>query len=394
MNSLDNFARTKLRGLEKKSTRREIHVSERHDQTRVTRRGKTLISFCCNDYLNFSHHADVKKAAQDAIEQYGAGAGASRLITGNHPLIHQLEKKLAQFKGTEDACVFSSGYMANIGIIPSFIGPQDIIFLDELSHACLFAGARLSGAAQKIFRHNDMAHLEQLLEEHRKTHTHAMILTDGIFSMDGDLAPLDIMAGLAEKYDAWLMSDDAHGIGILGRNVKSGILGRTVKSGSRACFDPLPHIPLQMGTLSKALGSFGGYLCASRPVIDLIKTRARSLIFTTALPPASAAAALKALQIIEEDPEYCQRPVENARIFCEYLNLPTPQSPIVPIIIGAADTCMAAAAELEDKGFLVTGIRPPTVPQGTARLRITFCARHQKEDILRLAQTIQEMAIL
>lgn len=385
MNSLDTFADTKLRGLEEKFTRRHIHVSERQENAYTLRQGKALISFCCNDYLNFTHHPEVKQAAKQAIDIYGAGAGASRLVTGNHPLIDTLEKQLAQLKGTEDACVFSSGYMANMGIIPCFIGAADIIFLDEFSHACLFAGSQLSKAKIKIFRHNDMAHLEELLEMHRKDHPRAIILTDGVFSMDGDLAPLDQIAPLAKRHDAWLMTDDAHGIGIMGGNNRSG---------SRATFDPLPEIPLQMGTLSKAIGSFGGYLCASKSVIDLVKTRARSLIFTTALPPASAAAALKALELIERDPDYCDRPIQNATLFCQQLGLPTPVSPIVPVIIGEAAKCMEAAAHLEERGFLVTGIRPPTVAIGTARLRITFSARHSKEDILRLAHTIREMNLL
>lgn len=383
MTSLDDFASTKLTGLEKSGLRRTLQVTHRKAGGKSLRGNKELISFCCNDYLGFSHHKKITAAAAKAVQEYGAGSGASRLITGNHPLIDELERRLAKLKGTEAACVFSSGYLTNIGVIPTFVGANDVIFADELSHACLRAGGDLSRATIHYFRHNDTAHLKALLQQHRASHPHALILTDGIFSMDGDLAPLDELARLATNHDSWLMTDDAHGIGVVGG-------GR----GSAFEFDPVPDIALQMGTLSKAIGSFGGYICASRPVIDLIKTRARSLIFTTALPPASAAAALSALDIIENEPDYCALPVQKAALFCRQMNLPAPQSPIVPIIVGDSRAVMEHAEKLEEQGFLVTGIRPPTVAEGTARLRLTFCATHPDKDILRLADAIRELDIL
>lgn len=382
MTSLDSYARQKLKPLQEKGLKREIHVTERLSGATVMRSGKELISFCCNDYLNFTHHPAVKKAAQDAINHYGTGAGASRLITGNHPLIRLLEQRLAQLKGTEDACLFSSGYLANIGIIPTFAGPKDVIFLDELSHASLRAGSTLSQAKLYYFHHNDIDHLQSLLTQYRKNHQNALIVTDGVFSMDGDLAPLDEISKLAENNDAWLMTDDAHGLGIMGK-------GR----GSRYMFDPLPTIPLQMGTLSKAIGSFGAYLCASTPVIELIKTRARSLIYTTALPPASVAAALAALDIIETDQDYCALPMKHARLFTDLLDLPSPQSPIVPLIIGDTDKTMHYASLLEKEGFLISGIRPPTVATGTARLRFTFSAEHKPKDIRRLVAALKKHGI-
>lgn len=382
MKSLEEFTRKKLKPLIKQGLKRDIHVTERTEKGITLRGERQLISFCCNDYLNFTHHPEVTQAAKNAIDRYGAGAGASRLITGNHPLIDELEHRLAQLKGTEDACVFSSGYLANIGIIPSLIGKKDIIFIDELSHACLHAGSSLSFAHTVAYRHNDMDHLLELIHQSRKNHPNALILTDGVFSMDGDLAPLDELSILAQGNDCWLMSDDAHGLGVVGNG-----------KGSRHMFRPLPDIPLQMGTLSKAIGSFGGYLCASKPVIDLIKTRARSLIYTTALPPASAAAALAALDIIEGDHDYCRRPLENAREFARLVGLPKPDSPIVPIIIGDTERTMHFAATLEAQGFLVTGIRPPTVAVGTARLRFTFSALHQKDDIRALATAIKKHGI-
>ncbi len=390
MTSLDSFAREKLQPLIDKGLKREIHVTARRPGARAVRDGRQMISFCCNDYLNFTHHPKVRQAAKEAIDRYGAGSGASRLVTGNHPLIRELEQRLARLKGAEEACVFSSGYLANIGIIPTFIGRDDIIFLDELSHASLRAGSSLSRAEIHYFRHNDMDHLQTLIKQRRESHPNALIVTDGVFSMDGDLAPLDRLSELARQHDCWLMSDDAHGLGVVGRGVGNRSV---VNRGSRYMFTPPPDIPLQMGTLSKAIGSFGAYLCASRPVIDLIRTRARSLIYTTALPPASVAAALAALEIIEREHDYCARPLKNARRFAELLNLPAPQSPIVPIIIGAAEQTMRYAALLEEDGFLVTGIRPPTVAAGTARLRFTFSADHQEPDIRALVAAIKKHGI-
>ncbi|MCF8474645.1 MAG: aminotransferase class I/II-fold pyridoxal phosphate-dependent enzyme [Emcibacter sp.] len=383
MKSLETFAEKKLTTLTNKGLKREIIVTERLDKAMIVRNGRPLISFCCNDYLNFSHHPKIKQAAIDAINQFGSGAGASRLITGDHPLIRTLEQRLAKIKNTDDACVFSSGYMANIGIIPTFIGKHDVIFLDELCHACLIAGSELSGGHKIFFRHNDMDHLQDLIHKERHHYNNALILTDGVFSMDGDLAPLDQLSVIAKNNDCWLMSDDAHGLGVIGDG-----------KGSRHMFDPLPDIPLQMGTLSKAVGSFGGYLCASHAVIALIKTRARSLIYTTALPPASVAAALAALDIIETEHVYCKRPLENAKYFASLLDLPLPQSPIIPIIIGDTSQTMIYAKALENDGFLITGIRPPTVAEGTARLRFTFTALHRKEDIQALSKAIKKHGIL
>jgi len=387
MPSLDNFARKKLATLTEKGLKRIILDTERLEDGRALRGGKSLISFCCNDYLSLSHHPKVKQAAKEAIDRYGVGAGASRLITGNHPLITALEKRLAILKGTEDACLFSSGYLANIGIIPALIGPGDIIFSDALSHACLRAGSQLSGGHTVFFRHNDLDHLKDLITQLRGQYENALILTDGVFSMDGDLAPLDDLSAIAAATDCWLMSDDAHGLGVIGR-------GKNLCKGSRYMFDPPPEIPLQMGTLSKAIGGFGGYLCAAKPVIDLLKTRARSLIYTTALPPASVAGALAALDIIETDHAYCQRPMDNALLFAQLLGLPKPQSPIIPLIIGDSAKCMAYAAALEQEGFLVTGIRPPTVAEGTARLRFTFTAKHTSENIHALAAALKKQGII
>jgi len=383
MESLNEFAGDKLAGLEARRLRRRLVETERFGAAEARRDGRALISFCCNDYLNLSHHPDVKRAAIAATERYGAGAGASRLVTGNHPLFRDLEQRLAALKGTEDACVFGSGYLANLGIVPSLVGPRDMILADELSHACLLAGGGLSGAAMHRFRHNDMGHVRDLLDEHRARHPRCLILTDGVFSMDGDLAPLAEMQVLAEAHDAWLLSDDAHGIGVMG-----GGRGSAHAHGNAAA------PPLQMGTLSKAIGSYGGYLCASQPVIDLMRTRARTLIYSTGLPPSAVAASLAALDIIENDLEFCRRPIENARRFASALGLAEPQSPIVPLVLGGAEAALTASRELTESGFLVSAIRPPTVPDGTARLRFTFTASHDGPTIDRLAEIVRTRVLI
>ena len=300
-------------------------------------------------------------------------------MTGNHPLFAELETKLAKLKDTEAACIFGSGYLTNLGIISALMGRNDLVIVDELSHSCILAGAALSGGKMLMFRHNDVAHAAELLKAHRAGHRHAMIATDGVFSMDGDLAPLHELAALAREYDAWLLSDDAHGIGVVG-----GGRGSTFARARKA------NVDLQMGTLSKAVGSYGGYLCASQPVIDLIKTRARTLVYSTGLPPASVAAAMAAIDLIERDPNHAIKPLRKAKAFTARLNLPEAQSPIVPIIIGDAEETLKASRMLEDEGFLVAAIRPPTVAPGTSRLRLTFTAAHPDTEIERLASIIGE----
>ena len=301
MHSLDAFAQDKLASLRERHLYRALNETLREDGIWVDRNGRRLLSFSCNDYLNLTQHPAIKQAAISAIEKYGAGSGASRLVTGNHPLYAKLEARLAEFKRTEAACVFGSGYLANTGIIPVLIGSDGLVLLDEFSHACIYAGAQLSHGQVKTFRHNDVSHARALLDAHRTQHDRALIVTDGVFSMAGDIAPLEDLLALAEQYDAWLMSDDAHGIGVLG-------------GGRGSSFSENSHIavPLQMGTLSKAIGSYGGYLCASEPVIELMRNRARTLIYSTGLPPASVAAAIAALDLIEREPAYAALPVAKA----------------------------------------------------------------------------------
>lgn len=380
--TLDAFARAKLDRLAAENLRRTLTETRRTPGIGAERGGRSLISFCCNDYLNLSQHEAVKRAAIQAVEAFGAGAGASRLVTGNHPLYGDLERRLARIKGASAACVFGSGYLANTGVIPALVGAEDLIVMDALVHASMHAGARLSRARIEQFAHNDADHLGRLLRRHRAAHPHALVLTEGVFSMDGDRAPIAALAAVARGHDAWLMVDDAHGFGVLG-------------GGRGSAFEDQPpaEVPLHLGTLSKAVGGYGGFVTASRAVVELIATRARSLIYSTGLPPAVVASALAALDVIEAEPERVARPVAHARAFTGLLGLKPAESQIVPLVVGQADRALAASAALEERGFLVTAIRPPTVPAGTARLRLSFTAEHRPGDIEDLAAAIRDIGL-
>ena len=367
MCSLDEFAARKLATLEQASLRRRLITTARADGIWVERGGRRLLSFSCNDYLGFTQHPALKAAAISAIERHGVGAGASRLVTGDHPLYAKLESRLARFKGTAAACVFGSGYLANAGIAQALVGRDDLILIDELAHSSLWAGARASRATVHAFRHNDAREASDLLGEHRARHSRALIVTESVFSMDGDRAPLDELAGLARRADAWLMVDDAHDL------------------------DPPARadVPLRIGTLSKALGGYGGYLCASEPVIEMMRNRARTLIYSTGLPPAVVAAGIAALDLIEAEPALSALPIRKARAFTRAAGLPDAESAIVPVVIGDAVAALDASRLLEDAGFLVVAIRPPTVPEGTARLRLAFSVLHPDGEIERLAGIVR-----
>ena len=376
-NSLDIFCGEKINKLEESASFRKLKTTHRIAIAQSHQAGKSLISFSCNDYLGLSHHPTLLEKANEAAKLYGTGAAASRLITGNYPLLEELEEKLAKLKNTQACLVFGSGFLANIGLIPALASSDDLVLVDELAHACLNSGARLSGSKVIRFKHNDCADLEHHLTEHRTSTRKCLILTDTVFSMDGDLAPLPALRDIANRYDSWLITDDAHGIGVLGA-------GR----GGGFAFDPPVVADVQMGTLSKALGSYGGYVCGSQKLIDLLVNRARSFVYSTGLPPMSTAAALAALEIIEQDPTLVDKPLAYAQQFCDRVGIPAPQSPIVPIIFGDNDTVIAVSEKLANEGFLVSAIRPPTVPNNTARLRIAFNASHKTADIDRLADLI------
>lgn len=364
--SLEQYALEKLATIEGKGQRRILKLSARSSHGHITREDKHAISFSDNDYLGLSQDPRVKKAASDAALLYGAGAGASRLITGDTPLNAQLENKLAEVKKTEAALVFGSGYLANISLTPALMRKGDLIILDELSHNCMFAGAKLSGADVQTFNHNDVEHARELLSVSNAPRK--LLMTETVFSMDGDLAPLSALHGICEDHGCWMMTDDAHGLGILNT------------------YNPAP---IQMGTFSKAAGSYGGYVCGPRALIDLLINRGRGFIYTTGLPPAALAASLEALNIMEQEPERRETVLGHARSFCQTLDLPTPDSAIVPLIIGAETDALEASQKLANEGFIVTAIRPPTVPEGTSRLRVSFNADHRAEDVATLAALLR-----
>ncbi|CUS36582.1 8-amino-7-oxononanoate synthase [Candidatus Nitrospira nitrificans] len=337
--------------------------------------GRDVLLLSSNDYLGLANHPDVIRAAIHATEQYGAGSGASRLVSGTLPPHTHLEAALATFKGTEAALLFGAGYLANIGIIPNLIGQGGLILADRLCHASLIDGCRLSRADLRIFRHRDCAHLESLLRRRRTTRP-TLIITEGLFSMDGDLAPLSDLASLAERYEATLYVDDAHGTGVMGPT------GR----GTIEQFGLEQRIPFHMGTLSKALGSHGAYVVGSNDFIQYLINVTRPFIFTTALPPAIAAAASAAVVVIQREPERRMRLWSNRqRLFTgmQALGFQMTQtvSPILPILLGDAAIASAFADRLLTHGIYASAIRPPTVPDGTSRIRFTVTSEHTTEQI-------------
>ena len=381
--TVDLMAKAKLQKLDQQNLLRSLQETGRDEACNVIRAGQNLISFCCNDYLGLSQNPDVKNAAVNAVLEYGVGAGASRLVTGNHPLYEQLESLLANIKGTEAALVFGSGYLANLGVPPVIAGRNDLIVADELSHASMRAGIRASTADSVLFRHNDILNCRAILKQKRHKYKNCLLMTEGVFSMDGDLAPLVDLCNLAEEFDSIILTDDAHGFGVMGE-------GR----GSAAELGVSDRIPLQMGTLSKSVGVYGGFICASRAVIDLLVNRGRSLIYATGLPPSVVAAAVASLKIIQTNKKLTNLPILNARRFSRRLGLPDADSPIIPIITKTSKKALESSQKLMNEGFLVTAIRPPTVPEGTARLRFTFSARHRKEEIDRLAATVLKIGLV
>ena len=374
MPSLETFAQEQLEKLEQSGRKRALKPHFQADGLYVVENGKRYLSFASNDYLALSHHPEVIKAAQAALKTYGAGATASRLVVGNHPLYRELETALAKAKDTEAALVFGSGYLTAMGVIPALVGKGDIIIADKLIHACMLDGAKNSGAVLKRFKHNDVQHLEALLKDERKQYKNCLILTEHVFSMDGDTAPLELMRKLADKHNAWLMSDDAHSIVIPS---KDGIHETKKMDTGLRRYDNF----IIMGTLSKTLGSYGGYIAGSKAVVDYLQSSARSLIFSTGLPPAVIAAAIASLKIAQVEPWRAKKAIENANYFARHTAHAADPSSIVPYIVGDAAKALKLSAKLKSEGFWVPAIRPPTVPEGKARLRFSFTAAHDKKHI-------------
>ncbi len=392
MKSLAQFARAKMEEIAAANLVRVLKPTMRGPQAggglAIIRNCRPLISFSCNDYLGLSHHPKVIAAAVAATERYGAGAGASRYVTGDNPLYDAIETRLARIKGSETAIVFGSGYLANLGIIPALLGEGDLIVGDEWMHACMHGGSRLSRAKIILFRHNDADHCAQILAKERGKYRHCIVMTEGVFSMDGDRAPVKRLAEIAKQHDAWLFTDDAHALGVIGEGRGSAHAAGFHAKGADG------QVPLQMGTLSKAVGAYGGYLCADADTLELVRHRARSLIYSTGLPPAALGAANAALDLIETDAELVAKPLAKAQLFTSALNLPAAESAIVPVMLGEPKRALAAAQQLEEAGFMVVAIRPPTVPEDTSRLRVTFSAAHDDADVLRLAETLRNLKVV
>jgi glycine C-acetyltransferase len=340
--------------------------------------GKQVINLASNNYLGFTNHPLLREAAIDAIRRYGVGSGAVRTIAGTMRIHMELEEKIARFKNVEACVVFQSGFAANAGTVSSVLGREDFIISDELNHASIIDGARLSRAKVKVFRHKDVAHAEELLQQVQDEPGRKLIITDGVFSMDGDIGPVDQLCALAEKYGAIMMVDDAHASGVLGRN------GR----GSVDHFHCHGRVDIQVGTLSKAIGALGGYVCGSRDLIDYLRHRARPILFSTSHPPSVAATCIAAFDLLEREPERIERLWENSRYLKKSFaeagfdvggrTTPASESPITPIIIGESAKAMEFSRRLFDAGVMATGIVFPTVPEGTARIRTIVTSEHTR----------------
>ena len=353
--------------------------------------GRHLLNFSSNDYLGFANHDDLKQAAGIALEKFGAGAGSSRLICGSLSPHAELETALAQFKGTEAALAFSTGYAAALGTIGALVGAGDIVILDKLSHACLVDAARLSGATLRVFAHNDLADLENKLTwAQKKTSSETqncriLVVTESVFSMDGDLAPLAELVALKQRFGAWLMVDEAHGTGLYGAN----------RRGLAEALGVSQQVEVQMGTLGKALGAAGGYIAGSRLLIDFLINKARSFIFSTAPVPAATAAATAAVRLVQS-PAGAQLLSQLWARVTELraalgLDFPTVPSAIIPLIVGDETRAVDLAARLAEQGFLIPAIRYPTVARGKARLRITLSATHTADQVANLAKALNSL---
>lgn len=344
--------------------------------------GRELRDFSSNDYLALSQHPELVAAGRAALERYGTGAGAARLLSGNFSVHQELEAAVAKLKGQAAALLFGSGYMANTGIIPALVGRDDLIFTDRLNHASIYDGCRLSGARLVRFHHNDLNHLEAQLKAKRTKGT-ALIVVESIYSMDGDRCPLREVVGLKERYGCLLMVDEAHATGVFGQG-GGGVIEADGVGGA---------VDLAMGTFGKALGSYGAYVAGSRIMIDYLINRARSFVFSTALPPPVAAASLAAVRLVQRQPELRQELAAKVDFFKQRLRQGgfdgvTGPSQIVPVLVGASAKALAAARFLREQGVFVPAVRPPTVPQGTARLRFSITRHHRSEDLAHAAATL------
>lgn len=363
------FCDDTLRTLRERAQYRSIRSLSSAQDPLVRIDGEELILLASNNYLGLATHPRVVEAAQAAAQRWGVGAGSARLVTGSTSVHDELEARLAAFKGADASLLFSSGYTANLGAIAALAGRDDAIFSDASNHASIIDGARLSRASVHVYRHADVGHLESLL---RATDARRrLVVTDAVFSMDGDAAPVREIADVCERHGAMLMVDEAHSSGVVG----PGGRGLVAACGLEG------RVHVVMGTLSKALGGLGGYIAGERRLIDHLRNTARAFIFDTALPPHVVAAALAGLDVVEAEPDRVERVRANARRLARGLGLPDPAAAIVPLVIGTSDDALAAGAAARSRGVLIPAIRPPSVPEGTARLRATVMSTHTDEQI-------------
>lgn len=382
MDYYQNF-RAQLEAKVKEQNKRSIKVYEPIDAVRVKRNNREFIMMASNNYLSLTHDLRVQQAAKYAVEEYGTGSGGARLTSGTFSLFNELEIGIADFKHTEQALVFNTGYMANVGTITALMNKNSVIISDELNHASIIDGCRLSGAHIERYKHKDVEHAEYILQNSKSAYK--MIITDGVFSMDGDIAPLDKLYELGKEYNALLMVDDAHSTGVLGN-------GR----GTAHHFG-LTDVDVQLGTLSKALGSVGGYVAGRKELIEYLVNYSRSFIFSTALSPADIGAALEALTIVKNEPLVVEQLNENTAYMANKLQSMgiecDDETPIFPIIVGDNERALSLAYELELRGIIITAIRPPTVPVGESRLRMTVTAAHSQEQLDYVANTLRDLLV-
>src|SRR5256885_1024298 len=367
--------------LKRKGTYFRLRVLEDEQAPVCTFDGKRVINLASNNYLGLTTHPKLREAALAATSKYGVGSGAVRTIAGTMRIHMELEEKIARFKNVEACVVFQSGFAANAGTVSAILGKEDFIISDELNHASIIDGARLSRATIKVFRHKDATHAEELLKEVADKPGHKLLITDGVFSMDGDIGPLPALCDLAEKYGAIMMVDDAHASGVLGRN------GR----GTIDHFNVNGRVDVQVGTLSKAIGALGGDVCGTRDLIDFLYHRARPFLFSTSHPPSVAATCIAAFDVLEQEPQLIENLWENTRFFKRELgnlgfniggvNTPASETPITPVIVGDGKLTMEFSRELFKEGVLGTGIAFPTVPEGKARIRTIMTATHTREQL-------------
>jgi 8-amino-7-oxononanoate synthase len=374
--------------LKRRSLYRRLQTVDEVNGTGVSRAGRSLLSFASNDYLGLGQHQNLRAAAAKALERFGAGSAASRLITGTLAIHTELEAKLAAFIGTPAALVFESGYAAALGTIPALVGKGDVIILDKLAHASLIDGARLSGAEIRVYPHNRLDRLSELLRwAHAKRNTaRILVITESIFSMDGDGCPLPEIVELKDEFGARLLLDEAHAIGVIGPH----------GAGLAAEYHLTDRVDIHLGTLSKAIGSSGGFIAGSASLIDLLINCARSFIYSTAPPPAVIAAAIQGLAMVDSDigdelRAALRRNREELGVEFDLPRAEPKQSAIIPVMVGDEEQTMALSARLADKGFFVPGVRFPTVPRGSARLRVTLSAAHQIDEVATLREAIKTL---